>query len=224
MLEDEIRELSLRIHRNYLKLKADLLESLKKRRITAGVLAQTLLSHSQFHSREKEYFGELFEEHRVNLSSTKEIDEVFEIITDYNSYFNYELIETIIIVHGSDNDKKRLKQYLSDFAEYCKKVPCEEVNDDHAESSPKLTKVKFKLDYEKHKLKCGDIKRIQRQIAKILKIKCTLLKVCQVGEGCIEITFLVPRFIMWHFESLQEDEKSALIRDIRMISVTPLVS
>lgn len=229
-LQDQIFILNREMHKKFLILHSRLYESLKKN-ITVDALVLTLLLDCKAYSDDSRNES-LFKEHRKELCSAKEMGDVFKIILPYCSYYNYELIETITEVHGSDDDKKRMQQYLSDFSEYCKKVPCVEVHDDdNFKASSKRTKVKFKLDYKKEELKHGDIKYIQIKIAMILGIQPSVLFLCCIQDGCVIITFLVPAFITEHFLNLQEDMKRDLKQEIKLISepvicddlLTPLV-
>ena len=91
----------------------------------------------------------------------------------------------------------------------------------HCEKSPRQTKLKFKLDYDKNLLKLADIKNIERQISKILEIKPCALFLHSVEDGCIAITFLVPAFCTGIIGGLlaSKERTNTLQGEIRMISV-----
>ena len=123
------------------------------------------MKHCTVHPTGNQLNVSLLREHADALKDAKNIEEVFYIINSYYSYFNYELLHTIIEVHGSPTDKEGMQQYLTDFSKYCKKVPCVEFHGESPSSnSPKQTK----LDYEKNLLTLKHIREIKRQIARIL--------------------------------------------------------
>ena len=192
----QIEGLKEEITVKFLKLQSDLITSLKRQEnINPLLLANTLLTYTHdiadgSHGRS---CASLFQHHHQNLVEAKRIEEIFIIINPYLSYFNYELLQVIINTHGTDKDKQNMQQYLSDFSEYCKRVPCVEFHEESDCNKTKRTKIKFKLDYNKTHLKLGDIKHIQRRIASILKLKPSVLFLYRVDDGCIVFTFLIPK-------------------------------
>ena len=167
------------------------------------------------------YNVSLLHEHEQALLDASSIERVFIIISRYYSYYNYELLQTITDIHGSPNDKEMMRQYILDFSKYCERVPCVEFHDDHCQESPGRTKLRFKLDYNKNLLKLADIKNIERQISKILKIKPSVLFLHSVEEGCTAITFLVPAFCTDTIRGLlaSKEMRNTLQEEIKMISV-----
>ena len=57
----------------------------------------------------------LLQEHKQALLDAKDTKEVFIIILPFYSYYNYELLQTIIDVHGSERDKVRCDNIFSNF-------------------------------------------------------------------------------------------------------------
>ena len=218
-LEAQISDLNKKIHRKFLKLDAELFKSLR-RRITAADLVQTLMKHCMVHPTGSQHNVSVLQEFTDALKAAKSIEEVFYIINPYYSYFNYELLQTIVEVHGSPKDKEMMQQYLDDFSEYCKKVPCVEFYGESPSSNlPKQTKLKFKLKYEMDLLKLEHIREIRRQIAKILKVRSSVLFLHSISDGCTEITFLIPKFLMEKLVNISDEERSTLHKEIKMISM-----
>lgn len=160
-LEAQIESLTREIHVKFLKLQADLIKSLKKSKITPAQIIQTLKAHTCLacHS-DNIKSATLFQDCQEELSSAKEVEDVFVTISQYFSYFNYELFEMIVEVHGSHRDKENMQNYLKHFSAFCEKVPCVEFHQECHYSETKRTKIKFKLDYKRNQLKLGDVKRI----------------------------------------------------------------
>ena len=114
-----------------------------------------------------------------------------------------------------------MQQYCLDFSDYCKRIPCVEFYESNSTNPEvlKRTKIKFKLDYDKDLLRLEDIKRIQHQIARILKIKPSMLYLHCIEDGCTTITFLILTLIVTQLLKVVKDEKAALTKEVKMISV-----
>ena len=219
-LEAQLSELNKEIHTKFLQLDSTVFKSLRER-ITVADLVQTLMKHCTVYPAKSQHNIPLLQDHSDALKNATSIEEVFYIINPYYSYFNYELLRTIIDVHGSSDDKERMRQYLIDFSRYCKKVPCVEFYDKSPSTSkyPKQAKLKFKLEYEKNTLKLENIREIKRQIAKMLNIRSSVLFLHSIKDGCTEVTFLVPTFCAEKLVELADKERSILCKEIKMISI-----
>lgn len=218
-LADQIIELSKEIDTKFLKLDTELFKSLKERVATEDLI-QTLLKHCTVYVTGTQQNPSLLQEHGDALKNVQSIKEVFYVINEYYSYFNYELLQMIVEVHGSPEDKKRMQRYLVDFSRYCKKVPCVEFHDESPTSKhPKKAKLKFKLEFKKESLKLDNIREIKRQIAKILNIRSSVLYLASIKDGCTEITFLIPTFCIKKLLNTADEERSRLGKEIKMISI-----
>ena len=216
----QINKLKKKIIEEFLKLQADLIKSLKEL-ITPTQLVQTLRAYtcSMTNSAEAMSSVALFQDHDEKLIAAKEIEHIFIVITPYLSYFNYELIEVIVRVHGAYRDKENMQQYCNDFYEYCKKMPCVEFHEECSSNESKRTKIKFKLDYDRNQLKFGDVKRIQCNIAAILGLRPSVLYLHGIEDGCMSLTFLVPTFFVGCLMDLITNNTSALQENVKLLNV-----
>ena len=224
-LTAQMEELKFNIHKEFLKVQNKLMESMTNR-VSPASLVMTLKSHCTVYPASKSRNASILKEHMKELSDAKEVQDVFSIICPFFCYYNYEMLQVIIDVHGTEEDKKNMQQYLQNFSEYCKKIPCVEFHDkcdppaQPAKSSkPPRTKVKFMLEIEMDSLKGEDIKRIQRNIAKILGIKSSVLYLQHVESGSLIITFIVPTFLVGHLFTLIYDSISTLREEIKIVTV-----
>jgi hypothetical protein len=216
-LTDQLQTLAEIIQEQFLKLGELLLRSLKARKIEPKSLVNTL-AQCEVYSTEKEYKVKLFQLHSRDLSEAKDIYDIFLIISPYYSWFNYELFKKIVNTHGSDEDKENMEQYCQDFSEYCQRIPCVEYQENSSKSSYQ-TKIRFKLDLEIKSLNVYEIKRVQRNIARILKLQSSVLVLSSIGDGCMALVFLVPSHIATQLVELAKDEKATLCKEIKMISI-----
>lgn len=168
----------------------------------------------------------LFQDHEEKLLSAKEIEDIFIIINPYSSYFNYELIEVIVGVHGTHRDKENMQLYCNDFSEYymkCMKMPCVEFHEECSANESNHTKIKFKLDYDRNQLKFDDVKHIQHNIAEILNLKPSVLYLHCIEDGCVFITFLIPSFFGDYLMDLITKNRSALQNNVKLLHVEYLL-
>ena len=223
-LEAQMDELKRKIHTEFLKLQQKLIESMTNRGVSPASLVLTLKSHCTVYTANKSVNASIFKDHMKELSDAKDVQDVFSIICEFVCYYNYELFQIITDMHGTEEDKKSMQQYIQNFSDYCKKIPCVEFHDKcDPPSQPvksRRTKVKFLLEIpKKDSLKGEDIKRIQRNIAKILGIKSSVLYLQQIESGSLIITFIVPTFLLRHLFTLIYDSISTLREEIKIVTL-----
>lgn len=152
------------------------------------------------------------------LAEATSVSDVFKAIRPYCSYFNYDVLETLVQINGSPKEKRYLKKYIQAFSAYCKAVPCIEkvCGSDHEEARSKRTKLKFKLDFDREQLKPDAVRSIKYKIAKHLGVRPSVLYLCRIEEGCISLEFLVPTFILEDLLPLTDAQKVTLHQDIEV--------
>ena len=99
------------------------------------------------------------------LTKPKTVDTIgkfFQVLDDYFSFFNYDVIEHIIKILGTEDDKARLQKYKEDFNQYAKRriFECPPVsNTDH-------TNIFVKLDSHYEEYTDEEIKRFCQKLNK----------------------------------------------------------
>ena len=122
---------------------------------------------------------------------------VFDVLSEYYSWFNYQLIENMIdaFCAESPNVTDQLQKFQEALREYSK----ERVFECNAEYGPgRETDVKelvLKVDKKWNNVRVKQLKRIRRTVANILKVKKHTLYLRTVENGCFQMTFLVPEFV-----------------------------
>ena len=159
----------------------------------------------------------IFEEDE--LAKTKTVFDVFMLIKRSCSYFNYEALQTLVQIEGSDKDKKYLEEYIQAFSEYCKAMPCAEEICGGENAKLKRTKLKFKLDFDRARLKPDAIQSIKLNIARCLGIKPSSLYLSRVKDGCILLEFLVPTFIAKDLFPLSNAQTVTLYTEIKVLTI-----
>ena len=64
-----------------------------------------------------------------------------------------------------------------------------------------------------------EVIQIRRRIAKILCVNVAAFIVSQVDVGCVQLTFLIPKFVAQKILPLSKEQTSALSRDASVIKL-----
>ena len=164
-------------------------------------------------------FGPVFKEPQVpvfchrfkELKAANTIYDIFLVLSDYFSFFNYQLIEHIIKELGTRNDKTKLQKYKEDFNQYAKRKIFEcppefgSVNDgDHAD-------VFVKVDLYYKNCTAAQIERFRHKLSKILCVSSQgILHLCRVDKGCFQLMFQIPSFIQHEIFPLSREQEKDL--------------
>ena len=153
------------------------------------------------------------------LKAAKTVYESFPILNDYFSFFNYHIIEHIIEVVGTEEDKARLKSYKNNFKQYAErrifKSPPEfgPLSDtDHAD-------IFVKLDSYYDDYTVAEIKEFCHKLSEILDVSQGILHLCRVEKGCIQMMFQVPSSVQQRNFPLSHKQEMALAA-MEVISLT----
>ena len=153
----------------------------------------------------------LLEDHSEEINSAETIAKIFTILNAYWNYLTYEILEYIIKHFGDDSDKERLKSYNADLHKFCKRrifeLPPESSNG--GTLSPKQEKFMIKLNVNKD-ITYQQLLQIRGRIAKILRVTLAALVFSRVDEGCLQLTFLIPKFLVQEIFPLSDEQTSAL--------------
>ena len=142
----------------------------------------------------------------------KNMQEVFMILSDYWSWYNYYLLEVIVKKFGAKEDKANLQEYLDKFTLFLKKrLPqlqdSVEVGTRYRRGQKKLL---FKVDKHWDTIPLEQIKELHHKIAEILKVPLHVLYLASVSKGCICLEFLVPESMAISLCTSQEEALMAV--------------
>ena len=199
------------IERKFWHLHSRIYESLRERNVPVDRLVTHLLSMRAFESVSKDFQKPLLQTFFQELRSARSIEEVLWVIKDYSSFFNYHVIEHIVVELGTDQDKVELQNYEKEFDQYSKRRIYEcppkygsVSKDDHADLVLKLDSV-----YEEFTVK--ELKKFQCRLSRIFCVSPqSVLRLCRVEEGCLQLIFQVPSFVQQEIFPLSSEQESAL--------------
>ena len=169
-------------------------QSLENQDVSARQLAVTLLALGAYEPvMMKEQ--SLLEDHEDELYKASTIPDIYRIIRPYMSFFNPELLHYIIETCGTISTYEDFKIYMNELETFCNSISVPLCLDSaEQQSGDKREMIKIKLDLSDRRLQ--RFRNVKSAIAKILHVSEAVLYLASVEEGCAELVFLVPRFIV----------------------------
>ena len=199
------------IIRKFWRLHSRVYESLRQQNVPVDRLVAHLLLLDAFEPVSKSSQKPLLQTFSQELQNAESIEKVLCIIKDYFSFFNYHVIEHIVDGLGTDQDRAELQNYKKEFDEYAKRrvYECRPVygstsKADHAELVVKVDSV-----YEKFTV--TELKKFEYRLSRIFCVSPqSVLRLCRVEQGCLQLIFQVPSFVQQEIFPLSTEQESAL--------------
>jgi len=195
-------------------LHSTIYESLRQRNIPVERLVVHLLSLGAFDPVSKDSQKcqkPVFQTFSEELRASETIEDVLLVIEDYFSFFNYHVIEHIVNKLGTDQDKIELQNYKKEFDEYSKRriYECPPVYGSMSKANHAVLIMKLDSVYEKFTVK--ELKKFEYRLSRIFCVSPqSVLRLCQVEEGCLQLIFQVPSFVQQEIFPLSSEQESAL--------------
>jgi len=144
------------------------------------------------------------------INRAKTAEEVFHILRDYHSFFNYGVIESIIGWFGTPDNKKQLEAYKERFKGFCKRRTFECPPDIFGHCADKgksdlVVKLQGAMDPS-----LTDVTDLRYTLSDILEVKPDTLYLYGIKEGCVELMFQVPSFIVEDIFPLSVEQERSL--------------
>ena len=227
-LEHRLRSETKKMILSFADLTRTMSRSLEHREVKVKVLAASLLTLGAFKSGVAK--KSLLEEDETSIRQASCIADIFMTLTDYISFFNYEIIEHIVKDLGTENDRANLDRYVTAFKAFCRRsvfeVPSQVFGS--ATTSPgKFSKfaVKYSEDAsENARCTMETAKQLQGTIADLFDITPCALQLVSIVKGCMQLQFVLPAFIAKqvfpHSSSQQEALKTLGIRVVGELEVS----
>lgn len=190
---------------------------------TIEKFVESILALGVYVSAPEERDRSLIDEHREEIKNAKTISEIFIVLSAYWNYLNYEILEYIINLHGTSEDSERLKNYNEEVDNFCKRTIFEPPEDGSRTCNlqnqiAKQVKFVVKLNIREN-ITYEEVLQIRRNIAKILGIKLAAFIIVCVDAGCMQLTFLIPKFVPEEIFPLSCEQTSALSKDASVIKL-----
>ena len=192
-----------------------------EKRISVGKVAGSILALGAFEPAIGERDRRLLDEHREEIESAKSVSEIFIILSAYWNYLDYDILVYVINhygTHGDDSDERRLQNYNEALQRFCKRrifeLPLSE-NGNGAENK-KQEKLYMKLNIPEDTL-AEQMFPIRIKVAEILQLNPATLQIRSVNKGCVQLIFLIPKFVARKIFPLLDEQTSALSKDVSVI-------
>ena len=206
-LRSESREIMIRFQ----ELVSATIESLIQQSVSQHKLVSQVMTLGAFDPVLKEPQVPVLCHHLKELKAASTIYEMFLVLNDYFSFFNYQLIEHIIKALGTKEDGNRLQRYKEEFNQYAKRRIFEclpkfgPVSDaDHAD-------LFVKLDSQYDNYTVAEIEEFRRKLSKLLRASHQgIVRLCRVDKGCVQLTFQVPLFVQLKMFPLSREQEESL--------------
>ena len=216
MLRDDVRKMK-RLFGSLISTTCDSVEE----RIPVIKFVKHVLALGAYDPAPEERDRSLLDEHRQEIKGAKSISEIFIILSAYWNYLSYEILEYIIEYYGTSDDAERLRNYNKKLHDFCKRRIFElpmpvRGNGTENESSPKQEKLYVKLDVRED-IPSEQFNQIKGRIAKILHVRPATLQIFSIDEGCVQLTFVIPKFVAQEIFPLSCEQASALSEDVSVI-------
>ena len=215
-----LRHDSVEIEREFAVIVASTYHSLKTRNISVEELKACLMG---FNCLTKVYDGSdqsMFRKQRRNFDDpSTTVTKVWNIIGDYISFFDYDILELIANTLGTDQDRQNIIEYKQMFKVYVSQRLFIEIPLGNSPCPKEGSTLLFvMLDSTYDDCEIGRLKRLQAKLSKILNLNNGVLLLRKVRKGSLQLVFQIPDFIPSDIFPLSSDQESAL----RELGVTQL--
>ena len=177
-----------------------------------GVTVDELLSHLTF----LEIFDPVKKEPisptcYADVMNAQTIPKVFIALSNYLSFFNYDILDQIITELGTEEDKRELQKYKDNFQMYAKRriYECSPQFGPVSETHHADIFVKVDSHYESYTV--VELQDFQNRLCELFHISSQgILRLCRVEKGCFQLMFQVPYFVQQEIFPLSNEQKRAL--------------
>ena len=218
-LEERLQFESEGIMMQFQKLVSAIFQSLIRRKVQPGNLVVQVMTLGVFEPMFKDPQVPLLQHRLVELKAADTVAKVFMVLNDYFSFFNYEIVEHIIMELGTDIDKANLRTYEENFDQYMGRRIYECGLHQGLESKTDQPNIIVKLDEKYDTYSGAKIKRFCHKLSETLHLSNGVLRLCRVEKGCVQLTFQVPSFVQQKIFPLSRKQET-ILRDEGVIKLT----
>ncbi len=200
--EEKLEKLTADIKKNFASLAACVADAL----VEDGVTPRSLIFYLQeleavesdkIKAKSILYFDENFI--KIAKKNCLVVHDVFEMIRDYYSWVNYGLLENVIDTYLDRNEviRKKRRLYENQYKTYCKRRVCKIPRNRFMVFSSRRqgTELVFKIDEKWDEIRMERIETIRDRINMVFKFNYHTLSLKTVRNGCVEVTFEIPKHV-----------------------------
>ena len=185
-------------------------DSFDKQKITAHKLRRYLNALKAF--EDPLHSETSLHAHKDMLEKSNSIEDIKDVIEKYSSFCDFRLVEYLIGLSGTEEDKQELEKYVMEFENYALRRVYECPSEVGATCMPSDSKLCVKLDSVYDDYSFIQLKRFEGKLASILKVSTETLRFEKIEMGCIQLTFLIPNFVKEFTFPLSHDQEIKLFQ------------
>jgi len=187
------------------------IESLIRRNVSQDKLVSYVMTLGAFDPVLKEPQLPVFRYCFKELKAANTIYEIFMVLNDYFSFFNYQIIEHIIKSLGTEEDIAELHRYKKDFNQYAKRRIFECLPEFGPVSDADHADIFVKVDSQYENYTVAEIEEFRHALSEILCVSSQgILRLCRVDKGCFQLMFQVPSLVQHRVFPLSTEQERAL--------------
>ena len=198
-------------------VKSVAMRSLMRRGVTVDELLSHLTILETFDPVKKEPISPTC---YADVMNAQTIPKVFIALSNYLSFFNYDILDQIITELGTEEDKRELQKYKDNFQMYAKRriYECSPQFGPVSETDHADIFVKVDSHYESYTV--VELQDFQNRLSALFRISSQgILRLCRVERGCFQLMFQVPSFVQQKIFPLSSEQERALVAE-RVIKLT----
>ena len=185
------------LKKKFITLQFELRESLSKKVPPQKIVAHILSDYEDVYENQDFKPTSLFSgADQEKLNSALSVDQVFQVLRKYWSFLKPEILYSVVDHCGDVSDQTKVKDYQKHLEIFFNKRKVSEVPEELMSSrsiDEMRDKIVIKLDKENPPWTA--ITDLEFRICEILGILPSALLIIRIQEGCVEITFSIPRHI-----------------------------
>ena len=142
------------------------------------------------------------------IKAAEDIDDVFDILADYVSFFSFHITEHIVESLGTSDDKRLLTEYKKKLEDYCKR----NIFECPSYSAPKqgVAELVMKVEEGIEKYNMKHLAELISHVSKVISVSQHTLQLCSVEKGCVQLNFQIPDFVKYYIFPLLEEKIAGL--------------
>ena len=150
----------------------------------------------------------------ADVMNAQTIPKVFIALSNYLSFFNYDIIGQIIIELGTEEDKRELQKYKDHFKVYAKRRIYECLPQVGPVSETDHADIFVKVDSHYESYTVVELQDFQNRLCELFHISSQgILRLCRVEKGCFQLMFQVPYFMQQRIFPLSSEQERALVAE-----------
>jgi len=192
-------------------LKSVAMKSLMRREVTVDELLSQLTILETFDPVKKEPKSPNC---YADVMNAQTIPRVFIALSNYISFFNYDIVGQIINELGTEEDKRELQKYKDDFQVYAKRRIYECLPHFGPVSETDHVDIFVTVDSQYESYTVEELRDFQNRLSKLFRISSQgILRLYRVEKGCFQLMFQVPSFVQQKIFPLSSEQEKALVAE-----------